>query len=58
MIYNLIILFKFNQVTPLFNKNVIQDRKLEHKVVTIDKKWINISRKFILIYQKWNSKRY
>lgn len=58
MIYNLIILFKFNQVTPLFNKNVIQDRKFEHKVVTIDKKWINISRKFILIYQKWNSKRY
>lgn len=55
MIYNLIILFKFNQVTPLFNKNLIQDRKLEHKVVTIDKKWINISRKFILIYQKWNS---
>lgn len=55
MIYNLIILFKFNQVTPLFNKNVIQDRKFEHKVVTIDKKWINISRKFILIYQKWNS---
>lgn len=38
MIYNLIILFKFNQVTSLFNKNVIQDRKLEHKVVTIDKK--------------------